>query len=157
MHSENNDAGAIEMVGQTQMEFDTPALYSSETQNTRTLEEIQRSWLLNPKSWVSRSRHIDLGCMICSRRAFKWMMWLLIVAVFVIVAPTIMTRSLPHHHPKSRIPDNYTTALHKVLFSLMNKSELFIWIFFMLLHINYNLYLQICKFCIWDSPRKIMG
>ncbi|WOG91411.1 hypothetical protein DCAR_0310660 [Daucus carota subsp. sativus] len=87
MHSENNDAGAIDMVGQTQMEFDTPALYSSETQNTRTLEEIQRT--------------------------FKWMMWLLIVAVFVIVAPTIMTRSLPHHHPKSRIPDNYTTALHK--------------------------------------------
>ena len=146
MHSENNDAGAIEMVGQTQMEFDTPALYSSETLNTRTLEEIQRSWLLNPKSRVSRSRHIDLGCMICSRRSFKWMMWLLIVAVFVIVAPTIMTRSLPHHHPKSPIPDNYTAALHKVLlFFNEQKCKWFFFEYFLCCFtLSNNLYLQIC-------------
>lgn len=87
------------------------------SQNRRTLDEIQRSWLLNPETELSRKKdkHIDLGCIICSRKAFGWTAGLVLLAILVIGLPTIITKSLPQHHPLSRQPDNYTTALREAL------------------------------------------
>ncbi|KAK1373443.1 Cellulase [Heracleum sosnowskyi] len=99
----------IDMVGVIEQD------HTSEDQ--RTLDEIQRGWLLNPETDLSRkkSKPINLGCIICSRKAFKWTVGLVILAILVIGLPTIRTKSLPEHHPQTRQLDNYTAALHDAL------------------------------------------
>lgn len=82
----------------------------------RTLDEIQRGWLLNPETELStkKGKHIDLRCIVCSQKAFMWTVGLVILAA-VIVMPIIIRNSLPQHHPRSRQPDNYIVALHEAL------------------------------------------
>ncbi|GMH11425.1 hypothetical protein Nepgr_013266 [Nepenthes gracilis] len=81
------------------------------------LDEIQQSWLLAPQDFQKnkKKKYIDLGCIICSRKAVKWTLWSLVIAFFVIAFPIIVAKSLPKHKSLPLPPDNYSIAMHKAL------------------------------------------
>ncbi|KAK3031000.1 hypothetical protein RJ639_036850 [Escallonia herrerae] len=84
--------------------------------NLHELDETQQSWLLDPvRSRDKKNKYVDLGCIICSRKAVRWTLYGLVIALFVIALPTIIAKSLPKHKTRPPPPDNYTLALHKAL------------------------------------------
>lgn len=78
------------------------------------LDETQQSWLLGPPE-PKKKKYIDLGCIVCSRKAFKWTIWGFLIAFVVIALPTIIVKTLPKHKAKAPPPDNYAVALEKAL------------------------------------------
>ncbi|KAL7212370.1 hypothetical protein ACSBR2_015119 [Camellia fascicularis] len=80
------------------------------------LDETQQSWLLGPDDLnKKKNKYVDLGCVVCSRKALPWTLWSVMIAFFVIALPTIIAKYLPKHKPRPSPPDNYTLALHKAL------------------------------------------
>lgn len=94
------------------MEWDRGALHSQ--QHYRNLDETQQSWLLYPQE-TKKKKYVDLGCIVCSTKAFKWTLYSLVVVFMVIALPTIIVKTLPDHKSPPPPPDNYTLALHKAL------------------------------------------
>uniref|UniRef100_M1BBU7 cellulase n=1 Tax=Solanum tuberosum TaxID=4113 RepID=M1BBU7_SOLTU len=88
--------------------------YDRSTQSSRNLDETQQSWLLGPPE-KKKKKYVDLGCIICSRKALKYTLIGIIVAFAVIALPTIVVKVWPKHKSQPSLPDNYTFALHKVL------------------------------------------
>ncbi|XP_010277803.1 PREDICTED: endoglucanase 12-like [Nelumbo nucifera] len=115
MHSANHWGGSFEINADSttedersrNMEYDRAAL-------SQNLDETQQSWLLGPKE-KKKKKYVDLGCIVCSRKAFKWTLWSILIAFLVIALPTIIVKTLPKHKSRSPPPDNYTNALHKAL------------------------------------------
>ncbi|XAR64945.1 Cellulase [Bertholletia excelsa] len=81
------------------------------------LDETQQSWLLAPGQNDKRkkSKYVDLGCIVCSRKALKWSLWAFVAAFFLIALPVIIVKTVPKHKSRPPPPDNYTLALHKAL------------------------------------------
>lgn len=79
------------------------------------LDETQQSWLLGRGETNKKKKYVDLGCVVCSRKALNWSIWLTVGALLIIGLPIIITKSLPNHKPRPSLPDNYTLALHKAL------------------------------------------
>ncbi|XP_015057271.1 endoglucanase 12 [Solanum pennellii] len=90
-------------------------VYDRSTQSSRNLDETQQSWLLGPSEKKKKKKYVDLGCVICSRKALKYTFIGLIVAFAVIALPTIVVKVWPKHKSQPPLPDNYTFALHKAL------------------------------------------
>ncbi|KAL5996753.1 Endoglucanase 12 [Asimina triloba] len=117
MHSANHWGGSFEIQADSttdddrsrNMEVDRAALLQN-------LDETTQSWLLGPPDPnKNKKKYIDFGCIVCSRKAFKWTVWSIVIAFFVIGLPIIISKSLPKHKKPPPPPDNYTIALHKAL------------------------------------------
>ncbi|GLT95622.1 hypothetical protein SLE2022_132930 [Rubroshorea leprosula] len=116
MHSQNHWGGSFEIsdgdaAPVVEDEWDRAAVLHEQQQY---LDETQQSWLLGPPE-PKKKKYIDLGCIVCSRKAFKWTLWSIVIAFVVIALPTIIAKTLPKHKAKPPPPDNYTVALHKAL------------------------------------------
>ncbi|KAK4751873.1 hypothetical protein SAY87_020671 [Trapa incisa] len=129
MHSRNHWGGSFEINGETnsnhttdydrsrEMDWvDRAALPSSGGIHRHELDETQQSWLLGSQQEKNKkSKYVDLGCVVCSRKALKWTLWGLAAAFFLISLPIIIAKSIPAHKSRPPPPDNYTVALHKAL------------------------------------------
>ncbi|XP_077227047.1 endoglucanase 12-like [Tasmannia lanceolata] len=116
MHSANQWGGTFEIHGDLStddersrnMDMDRAAL-------SQQLDETQQSWLLGPPDNNKKGKYVDLGCVVCSRKALKYIFWTLLICFVVIALPIIIVKSIPKHKPIPPPPDNYTIALHKAL------------------------------------------
>ncbi|XP_009595607.1 endoglucanase 25 [Nicotiana tabacum] len=88
-------------------DFDRAAL-------SRNLDETQQSWLLGPTE-KKKKKYVDLGCIIVSRKVFKWTLGCIIAAALIAGFVTLIVKTLPKHRHRSPPPDNYTLALRKAL------------------------------------------
>ena len=88
-------------------DFDRAAL-------SRQLDETQQSWLLGPGE-QKKKKYVDLGCIVCSRTVFKWIVISILVSGFIAGLVTLIVKTVPRHHHSPPPPDNYTQALHKAL------------------------------------------
>ncbi|XP_042477846.1 endoglucanase 12-like [Macadamia integrifolia] len=118
MDAVNRWGGSFEVHGESAMEdehsrnldYDPAALPHSQQ-----LDETQQSWLLGPQQDVKKKKYIDLGCIVCSRKLFKWTVLSILIAFVVIALPTIIAKTLPKHKARTPPPDNYTHAVQKAL------------------------------------------
>lgn len=88
-------------------DFDRAAL-------SRQLDETQQSWLLGPGE-QKKKKYVDLGCIVCSRTVFKWIVISFLVSGFIAGLVTLIVKTVPRHHHSPPPPDNYTQALRKAL------------------------------------------
>ncbi|GLJ54225.1 hypothetical protein SUGI_1162870 [Cryptomeria japonica] len=88
-------------------DFDRAAL-------SRQLDETQQSWLLGPGE-QKKKKYVDLGCIVCSRTVFKWIVISVLVSGFIAGLVTLIVKTVPRHHHSPPPPDNYTQALRKAL------------------------------------------
>ena len=79
------------------------------------LDETQQGWLLGPQDKKKKEKYVDLGCIVCKRKLFKWAVWSLLLGFVVIGVPIIIAKHLPKHIKPVPPPDEYTVALHKAL------------------------------------------
>ncbi|XP_015873595.2 endoglucanase 12 [Ziziphus jujuba] len=105
----------------TSEDWDRASLYHRQQSNLdldhnhqHQLNDTQRSWLLGPPD-VKKTKYVDLGCIICSRKALKWSILSFVIAFMVIALPIIIVKAIPKHKSHPPPPDNYTLALHKAL------------------------------------------
>ncbi|XP_010528623.1 PREDICTED: endoglucanase 7 [Tarenaya hassleriana] len=101
-------------------EWDRGAIHSQRLmgESQRYLDETQQSWLLSPQETLrnkKKKKHVNLGCVSVSRKAFLWTVGSIAVAFVVVGLPIIVAKSLPRHKSAPPPPDNYTLALHKAL------------------------------------------
>ncbi|KAJ8639302.1 hypothetical protein MRB53_015996 [Persea americana] len=117
MHSQNHWGGSFEIHADSatddersrNMDMDRAAL-------SHQLDETQQSWLLGPEDPNRRKRkYVDLGCVVCSRKALKWTLWSVVIGALVIVLPIVIVKTLPKHRTPTPPPDTYTIALHRSL------------------------------------------
>jgi hypothetical protein len=82
--------------------------------SVKSLEETQQSWLLEPTT-KKKAKQIDLGCMVCSRKLFMIIVYVLLGASVIVGLSIVIWKFAPrkHHHPPPL--DNYTIALQKAL------------------------------------------
>ena len=78
------------------------------------LEETQQSWLLGPAE-KKKKKYVDLGCMVCSRKLFCYILAGFLAALFIAGLVTLIVKTVPRHHSPPPPEDNYTIALHKAL------------------------------------------
>lgn len=88
-------------------DFDRAAL-------SRSLDETQQSWLLGPTE-QKKKKYVDLGCIIVSRKIFKWTVGCIIAAAVLAGFITMIVKLAPRHKHHNPPPDNYTLALRKAL------------------------------------------
>ncbi|KAK1400559.1 Endoglucanase [Heracleum sosnowskyi] len=122
MHSANHWGGALEIVGESQVDSTDDhrsqnADWDKASRKSYTLDETQRSWLLDPETRLSnkKNKYVDLGCIVCSRKALKWSLGMVALAFLVIGMPIIISKYLPENHHRPLPPDDFTLALHKAL------------------------------------------
>ncbi|XP_031118919.1 endoglucanase 25-like [Ipomoea triloba] len=81
---------------------------------SRSLDETQQSWLLGPTE-QKKKRYVDLGCIIVSRKVFKWTVGSVLAAAVLVGLIVLIVKTVPRHRRPNPPPDNYTLALHKAL------------------------------------------
>ncbi|XP_059628589.1 endoglucanase 12 [Cornus florida] len=120
MHSANHWGGTLEINGgdsttedERSRDLDRGSVYNQ--QHHHELDETQQSWLLGPQDTNKKSKYVDLGCMLVSRKALKWTIGTVAVAFLVIALPIMITQLLPEHKSPPPPPDSYSDALHKAL------------------------------------------
>lgn len=113
MHSANHWGGSFEINADSATDDDR-SHHLDRAALSHQLDETQQSWLLGPAE-KKKSQHVDLGCVVCSKKALRWTLYGFLIAFVVVALPIIIVKSIPKHHPKPPPPDNYTLALHKVL------------------------------------------
>lgn len=133
MHSQNHWGGSFEIHADSatddersrNMDMDRAAL-------SHQLDETQQSWLLGPEDPNRRKRkYVDLGCVVCSRKALKWTLWSVVIGALVIVLPIVIVKTLPKHRTPTPPPDTYTIALHRsLLFFNAQKCKLLVFLTF---------------------------
>ncbi|PHT65004.1 Endoglucanase 7 [Capsicum annuum] len=82
--------------------------------SNRSLDQTQQSWLLGPPE-KKKKKYVDLGCIICSKKALKYSFYAMVMLLLVIGLPTIVVKFWPKHKPPPIPQDDYTFALHKAL------------------------------------------
>ncbi|KAI3728185.1 hypothetical protein L6452_16817 [Arctium lappa] len=128
MYASNHWGGSLEITNdhnnedenrRKELEMDKASLYNIQThQQSGTLDETQQSWLLDPNEASrkkSKTRYVDLGCIVVKRKVLKWTLIGVVVAFLVIGVPIIIAKSIPKHKSRPPPPDQYTEALHKAL------------------------------------------
>ncbi|KAL4183887.1 hypothetical protein AMTRI_Chr11g157320 [Amborella trichopoda] len=103
----NADSATDDDRSRNLQEFDRAAL-------SRQLDETQQSWLLGPGE-QKKKKYVDLGCIIVSRKLFKWTVGSILVCGLLAGLITLIVKTVPRHHHAKPPPDNYTQALHKAL------------------------------------------
>ncbi|KAJ8529691.1 hypothetical protein K7X08_036526 [Anisodus acutangulus] len=81
---------------------------------SRNLDETQQSWLLGPTE-QKKKKYVDLGCIIVSRKIFKWTVGCILAAALLAGFITMIVKLAPRHKHHNPPPDNYTLALRKAL------------------------------------------
>ncbi|KAH6557939.1 hypothetical protein KP509_1Z085400 [Ceratopteris richardii] len=81
----------------------------------RKLQETQQSWLLGPTEQKKKKQHVDLGCMVCSKKALKYIGWGVLAVVLLVVMIVLIVKMKPHHTSPPPPEDDYTRALRKAL------------------------------------------
>lgn len=81
---------------------------------SRRLDETQQSWLLGPGE-EKKTKYVDLGCVLISRKIFIWTVGLILGAAFIAAFVALIVKTLPKHHKHTPPVDNYTLALQKAL------------------------------------------
>ncbi|KAI5054652.1 hypothetical protein GOP47_0029797 [Adiantum capillus-veneris] len=81
----------------------------------RKLQETQQSWLLGPSEQKKKKQQVDLGCMVCSKKALKYIGWTLLAVALLVAMVVTIVKLKPHHTPPLVPEDIYTQALHKAL------------------------------------------
>lgn len=123
MQGRNHWGGSFEIVDQNDnqksremSEWDKASLHSQQHlhHHHHHLDETQQSWLLGPQE-TKKKKYVDLGCIVLSRKAFKWTLLTIAIAFVVIALPIIIVKTVPKHKAKPPPPDNYTVALQKAL------------------------------------------
>lgn len=106
-------------------DFDRAAL-------SRNLDETQQSWLLGPTE-QKKKKYVDLGCIIVSRKIFKWTVGSILAAALLAGFITMIVKLAPRHKHHNPPPDNYTVALHKALmfFNAQKCESSFLYLFFL--------------------------
>ncbi|KAL6516759.1 Endoglucanase 12 [Orobanche hederae] len=97
------------------MDWDRASVSHQGDNHGHLLDETQQNWLLGPSDNNNKKKYVDLGCIVCSRAALKWIIGSIFVVFIVIGLPIIVAKSLPKHKPRPPSPDNYTIALRKAL------------------------------------------
>ncbi|KAK1314502.1 Endoglucanase 12 [Acorus calamus] len=117
MHTGNHWGGSFEIQTDSVTDDDrSRTMDLDRAAVSQQLDETQQSWLLGPQDeGKKKKKYIDLGCVVCSRKAFKWTVWSIVVAFFVVALPIIIVKSIPKHKDPPPPPDKYTLALHKAL------------------------------------------
>ncbi|KAL8161566.1 hypothetical protein V2J09_013055 [Rumex salicifolius] len=91
-------------------DYDRAALSSS-----RQLDETQQSWLLGPTEQKKKTKYVDLGCIIVSRKIFLWTVGTILAVGFLVGFVFLIVKTVPHRKHHAPPPDNYTIALRKAL------------------------------------------
>lgn len=130
MYAANHWGGSLEIATENDHEdqnrrnknsdqdIDRASLYNLQSQHSGALDETQQSWLLNPDDdsrKKSKSKYVDLGCIVVKRKVLKWTVIIALAAFVVIGVPIIIVKSLPKHKSGPPAPDQYSEALHKAL------------------------------------------
>ncbi|KAK1438262.1 hypothetical protein QVD17_04068 [Tagetes erecta] len=130
MYAANHWGGSLEIATENDHEdqnrrnkngdqdIDRASLYNIQSQHSGALDETQQSWLLNPDDASrkkTKSKYVDLGCIVVKRKVLKWTVIIALAAFLVIGVPIIIVKSLPKHNSGPPAPDQYTEALHKAL------------------------------------------
>nr|XP_043606084.1 endoglucanase 12-like [Erigeron canadensis] len=126
MYAANHWGGSLEIANENDNEdqnsrrdMDRASLYNTQSQQSGPLlDQTQQSWLLDPNDASrkkSKTRYVDLGCIVVKRKVLKWTLIAFFVAFLVIGLPIIIANSIPKHKSKPPPPDQYTQALHKAL------------------------------------------
>ncbi|THF96366.1 hypothetical protein TEA_011993 [Camellia sinensis var. sinensis] len=124
MYSSNHWGGTLE-ISNGRGESMTEDQQQQQQYHHHHLDETQQSWLLGPDDLnKKKNKYVDLGCVVCSRKALRWTLWSVVIAFFVIALPIIIAKYLPKHKPRPSPPDNYTLALHKALLFFNARSPL---------------------------------
>ncbi|KAM7280907.1 hypothetical protein ACFE04_008041 [Oxalis oulophora] len=97
-------------------DFDKAALSpDNNTNNSRELDEIQKSWLLGPRA-EKKKKYVHLGCgLIVTRKILSWMVGTLVMSAFITGFVFLIVNTVPRHKHHLPPPDNYTLALRKTL------------------------------------------
>ncbi|XP_076895707.1 endoglucanase 12-like [Bidens hawaiensis] len=126
MYASNHWGGSLEIANddhedqhrRINNDTDRASLYNLQSQHSGVLDETQQSWLLNPDDASrkkSKTRYVDLGCIVVKRKVVKWTVIVILAAFLVIGVPIIIAKSLPKQKSRPPPPDQYTEALHKAL------------------------------------------
>ncbi|KAK4378768.1 hypothetical protein RND71_000630 [Anisodus tanguticus] len=91
---------------------------------SRNLDETQQSWLLGPTE-QKKKKYVDLGCIIVSRKIFKWTIGCILAAALLAGFITMIVKLAPRHKHHSPPPDNYTLALRKALMFFNAQKSVF--------------------------------
>ncbi|KAJ0988738.1 hypothetical protein J5N97_007094 [Dioscorea zingiberensis] len=79
------------------------------------LDETQLGWLRGPQD-IKKDRYVDLGCIICKQKVFKWTIYCILIASLAIGLPILVSKKLlPKHKEPVIPPDEYAVALQKAL------------------------------------------
>ncbi|OAY72447.1 endoglucanase 12-like [Ananas comosus] len=80
------------------------------------LDDAQQGWLLEPCGESKKTNnYIDLGCIVCKRKLFNWVLLSSLIACVVTAIPIFVVKMIPKHKELVLLPDEYTEALHKAL------------------------------------------
>lgn len=103
--------------------------------SVKSLEETQQSWLLEPTT-KKKAKQIDLGCMVCSRKLFMIIVYVLLGASVIVGLSVIIWKFAPRKHHRPPPLDNYTIALQKALkfFDAQKCEYYFLGLRFCLIH-----------------------
>ncbi|KAK7393780.1 hypothetical protein VNO78_22344 [Psophocarpus tetragonolobus] len=96
-------------------EWDRAALLERYHPQSQDMDETLQSWVLERSVKSKKTKYVDLGCIVISHKALKWIFGSIFLAFLLIALPIIIAKSLPNHHSRPTPPDNYTLALHKAL------------------------------------------
>lgn len=103
----NADSATDDDRSRNLQDFDRSAL-------SRQLDETQQSWLLGPGE-QKKKKYVDLGCIVCSRTVFKWIVISILLSGSIAGLVTLIVKLVPRHKHSAPPPDSYTKALHKAL------------------------------------------
>nr|GEV02169.1 endoglucanase 12 [Tanacetum cinerariifolium] len=125
MYSSNHWGGSLEIASENdhddpnnrRSDVDRAASYNIESQDGRMLDETQQSFW-DPYDWSSKkskTRYVDLGCIVVKHKVLKWTLIGLLMAFIMIGLPILIANVIPKHKSRPPPSDQYTQALHKAL------------------------------------------
>ncbi|KAH7426357.1 hypothetical protein KP509_11G098200 [Ceratopteris richardii] len=114
MHMHNAWGGSFDVAMDSATDDDRSRNLDMDRAALQRLEETQQSWLLGPTE-KKKKRYVDLGCMVCSRKLFIWVVGSIVGAIVLTGFITLLVETVPRHHSHPPPEDSYTQALHKAL------------------------------------------
>ncbi|MCO5599203.1 hypothetical protein L7F22_053303 [Adiantum nelumboides] len=115
MHAHNAWGGSFDVSMDSATDDDRSRNMDLDRASLARLEETHQSWLLGPADKKKKDQQVDLGCMICSKKLLKKILWGVFAVVVLIGLIVMIVKLVPHHRPPPPPEDDYTKALHKVL------------------------------------------
>nr|GEW55033.1 endoglucanase 25-like [Tanacetum cinerariifolium] len=98
----------------TDNDFDRSRDFDKAALSSRGLDETQQSWLLGPNE-KKKKKYVDIGCLFVSRKIFVWCVGMLFAVGFLLGFAVFIVKTVPRHHKRENVVDEYTIALQKAL------------------------------------------